>query len=761
MDHINALPVVVFQYHFTELDEFRIDEINTPVISFIGLTPTQCIERPEIFLEKLAANSSAIANKLKESCELYCNLELEISLNDRQLLLQTSPIESDKLAGCGVLIDITAQHKAREQAYKKSKFLLFVQDQLTDLFYYKDRSSRFLGGNLAWSRYHNEDNPAVMIGKSDLDSKSLSDEEKKKVFMEEQEMMAAGGSSRKRERITNSFGEDQYYESLKTSLRDAQGNVIGLVGITRDITAQVTAEIALKKSQEEAQHLAQVKSSFLAVMSHEIRTPMNGVIGCASLLNETDLNDEQRQLLHTIQSSGESLLVIINDILDYSKIDAGKMVFDHAPFNLRNLIEESLELFAKSVNEKGLQINYLLSPELPLCLIGDSSRIRQIINNLLGNAIKFTEHGEVFAEIMPINIDHAQGICELLIAIKDTGIGIAKEHQAHLFNAFSQADSSITRRYGGTGLGLAISKKIAEQMGGKLWFESKANKGSTFYFSLKLDFNTKLSASDLMLEEENFKGIRVLIVDDNATNRRVLSSTLLQWGMQISAFDSAQSTLENLKSGQDYDLVILDFCMPHMNGGTLAQEIREMSFMRNKPIIILSSASVSNADWPGVDALLMKPVRTNTLKRSILHLLGRNEHKAIHIPDKATTNRETRILVAEDNNVNQMVVTMMLKKLGYENIDCVADGQEAIEAVARHQIDIILMDIQMDKMDGYTATRIIRQQKRQADKPWIIALTAGAQAEDSENAFKAGMNDFITKPIQLKDLEALLKRIKK
>ena len=758
MDNINALPAVIFQYHFTEDNRFSLDSINTAVISLLGMTPADCYQQPQAFIKAISNPCCDSLQVLQEACALYCTLSREIVLADKCLLLQVAPLEIADNAGCGLLTDISSQYQAREKAFQKVKFLTFVQDQLNDLFYYKDRQSRFLGGNLAWSRYHGIENPAALIGKSDLDSTTFSPEAKEKIFKEEQEMMANAGFIRNREKITTTTGEDKYYESLKTCMFDSLGNVIGLVGITRDITAQVTAEIELKKSREEAEHLARVKSSFLAVMSHEIRTPMNGVIGCASLLNETQLDDEQRQLLHTMQSSGESLLVIINDILDYSKIEAGKMEFDRSAFDLRTLIEECFDLFSKQINDKGLEINYLLAPDLPDGLIGDSSRIRQVINNLLGNAIKFTERGEVFVEVTLQNLQSTQKTCELLIAIKDTGIGIAKEHQSHLFTAFSQADGSITRRYGGTGLGLAISKKIAEQMGGKLWFESEEHKGSTFYFSLQLEFDERIPAPGLMLAVDDFKKLRALIVDDNATNRRVLSSTLLKWGMQVAAFDSAKHTLENLQFGQTYDLILLDFCMPKMNGGSLAREIRKFPSMKDKPVIILSSAAVDKQEWPEVDLVLLKPVRTNTLKRNLIQLLGKEQQQSGVKQPQTTPRKLTRILVVEDNSVNQMVVTRMLRKLGYDNIGCVADGQEAVDAIQQRDIDIILMDIQMDRMDGYTATRIIRQLKQQSYKPWIIALTAGVQVEDNEKAFEAGMNGFITKPVQLNELEEVLQK---
>lgn len=756
MDLINSLPLVAFQYHFTDKDQFHIDQINSHVISCLGISPSVCYENPQVFLDALSTQTS-IKPLLKEACMLVCDLTKEISVGDKRMLLNITPLESSRLEGVGVLTDISAQFQEMQAIRQQIQFLISTQNQLSDLFYYKDRDSRYLGGNRAWSRLHGEEDPQVLIGKSDMDSPNLSDELKRQLLIEEQLLMRHQESVRKREHIISRSGDDIYYESLKAPLFNEQNEVIGLVGVTRNITEQVITELALQKAQQEAEHLAQVKSSFLAVMSHEIRTPMNGVIGCASLLNETELNDEQRQLLRTIQSSGESLLVIINDILDYSKIDAGKMEFDQSPFELRTLIEECLELFSKQVSEKGLEINYLLAQELPTIFIGDSSRIRQVINNLLGNAIKFTERGEVFVEVSLLKKDPETLRCELLFAIKDTGIGIAKENQAQLFNAFSQADSSITRRYGGTGLGLAISKKIIEQMKGNLWVESELHRGSTFFISLNLPFDDSQQQQTIMTAIEDFKELKCLIVDDNATNRRVLSNTLLQWGMQVAAFETAEATLENLELGQTYDLIILDFCMPRVSGGMLARKIQAFPQLHNKSIVILSSAQVNKKEWPEVNAVLLKPVRANTLKRTLLQVLGhQTQHSSSHA--HLATQNQTRVLVVEDNQVNQMVVTMMLKKLGYQNVSCVADGLEAVEAVRQREPEIILMDVQMDRMDGYTATRIIRQEKNHSSMPWIIALTAGVQTEDSDNAYDAGMNDFITKPVQLKTLTTALEK---
>jgi PAS domain S-box-containing protein len=635
---------------------------------------------------------------------------------------------------------------------------MYLQDQISDLFYYKDTNSVFIGGNRAWVEFHGYDSISDLLGKSDQDSLSLSAEDKRKILEEEKDMMRTGTSKQAREKIVSKNGDTRYYESKKTPLYDSQHNCLGLVGITRDITAQIQAEILLEKSKTDAEQAVQAKSSFLAVMSHEIRTPMNGVIGCASLLSEMNLSEEQSQLVNTIQTCGESLLVLINDILDYSKIEAGKINLESNPFQLRLLIEDCIELFSKDVSTKQLEINYFIESDVPLTLNGDANRIRQIINNLVGNAVKFTEKGEVFVEVSLTTIDKSKNSCGLLITVRDTGIGISEANQEHLFKAFTQADSSITRKFGGTGLGLVICKKIIEQMGGDIWFKSSLGVGTTFY--LTLVFNFEINEHDGRLPESNAKleGLRVLIVDDNSTNRKVLANTVMQWGMIPAAFDSPENTMENLQFGHQYDLVLLDFCMPKTNGCDLAAQIKKLPNMFDKPIIMLSSATASKSELHHIEACLLKPVRNSILQKTIvqtLSLINAKDELKLKALEPVII-KETRILIAEDNTVNQMVISMMLKKLGYTNFSCVADGHEAVEQCKAIDFDIIFMDIQMLEMDGYTAAKLIRANGSQPDRPWIIALTAGAQKEDSDRAFASGMNAFTTKPIQIEGLKAVL-----
>jgi signal transduction histidine kinase/CheY-like chemotaxis protein len=764
MDFADSLPSIVFSFCLTKEGQISITYCNKRIQHFCGFGPEAVCADANVFFNVIdEPNKHYVKEMLQEAIThaRECNLEFSLLPQDgivRWMQLQAMPPQQQVVSLCHAIItDVTDSHLTKESAIRSANYFMFLQDQLPDLFYYKDEKLRFLGGNKAWIKFQGADSLGELIGKSDADSYILSAETKQEILAQEKAMMLSGEATRNRECVIMPDGTEAYYESIKQPLFDGGWHCIGMVGVTRDVTAHVLGENALAKAKTDAERALQAKSSFLAVMSHEIRTPMNGVIGCASLMNGTPLSTEQQHLLQTIQSCGESLLVIINDILDYSKIEAGQMTLDLHPFHLRLLVEECIELFSNQVTEKRLEINYFIAPNVPLALIGDSTRIRQVMNNLIGNAIKFTDFGEIYTEISLANIDESTKRCELLVTIRDTGIGIADESQDHLFEAFSQADSSITRKYGGTGLGLAICKKIVEQMEGDIWFDSAQGEGSTFSFSLKLEYEKNSTAVSESANLASFKGVRVLVVDDNATNRKVLSSTLMQWGMRVVVFDSPQNTLENLNLGHEYDLVLLDFCMPKMDGCGLAREIKMLPLMRSKPIIILSSAHANRDEMHSIDACLLKPVRNSTLEKTIRKIIGKTATDAL-APVKRVEHditKAARILVVEDNHVNQMV-SMMLKKLGYFSVSMAADGVEAVELSRTLDFDIILMDIQMDRMDGYTATRHIRENKKNLTRPWIIALTAGAQSEDSDKAFEVGMNAFTTKPIQLEGLKQVL-----
>lgn len=766
MNFIDALPSIIFSARLSAAGEIVFEYCNQRIKHYLAITPTELMRDANLLFNCIAETDrdsikKSLRSAIKDQQEFHCEFEIITAFNPSTwMLLQVTPSTESPTGNSvgGVITDISDSHAKKISAIEAANHFLYLQDQLPDRFYYKDRNSIFRGGNKTWYSFHGFSSLADAIGKSDLNSGIFTPEAAQEIFAQEQEMMRSGIPIHKRECHINADGVRIYADTKKVPLYNPNNEIIGLVGLTRDITELVKTEQALEKAKQEAEQAAKAKSSFLAVMSHEIRTPMNGVIGCASLLGSTPLTAEQEQLVHTIQSSGESLLVLINDILDYSKIEAGKINLENSPFQLRLLIEDCIELFSKQAADKQLEINYFIEADVPLTLNGDATRIRQIINNLVGNAIKFTNQGEVFIDVSLTTIDSYNHRCGLLITIKDTGIGISEENQSHLFNAFSQADSSITRKFGGTGLGLVICKKIVEQMEGDIWFKSTLGEGTTFYLTLTLDFEVQDNDGSHANAVTDLKGIRVLIVDDNTTNRKVLANTVMQWGMIPAAFHSPETTLENLAFGHEYDLVLLDFCMPKTNGCDLAGKIKQLPHMFNKPIIILSSATTQRDEMHHIDACLLKPVRNSILHKTIAQIMGKISTQQLIKPKRIEplTVKNTRILIVEDNTVNQMVIAMMLKKLGYHNFASVADGEEAVEQCKTIAFDIIFMDIQMLRMDGYTAAKLIRQQTQDATKPWIIALTAGAQKEDSERAFSAGMNAFTTKPIQLEGLKAVL-----
>lgn len=768
MEHNNNFPFVLFVYKNT-VTGGKFEFCSPTIEHFFAVSPSSVMASASVFFDVLPEPEKSLLQQRfadasyqspEPQTEQLINFEFSYthqSGEKRRYLLQANHTrEQDTSTWSGAIFSIDVSYRKQEASIKSANYFLFLQDQLPDLFYYKDAQSRFLGGNKAWKEFHGFTGTQQWLGKTDKDSPRFSPAEGARIFAEEQAMLRNGKMERKREHLRNADGSDKYLDSIKVPIFDDKQKLLGLVGLTRDITEQVHIENALAYAKTAAEQAAIAKSSFLAVMSHEIRTPMNGVIGCASLLGETQLDEEQQQLVRTIQSCGEGLLVIINDILDYSKIEAGQIILDVHSFHLRELVEDTLELFSKSAADKNLELNYYIEPEVPLNLEGDSSRIRQVLINLIGNAIKFTERGEVILRIELQHKNTDENSCKLLFSVRDTGIGIPDEHQSNLFQVFTQADNSITRKYGGTGLGLAISKKIVQQMGGDIWFTSKPHKGTCFFFTTQAIYEDKTHEHQA-LDTHPFKDLHALIVDDNATNRKILAATLMQWGMRATAYASPENALENAGLGHHFDVAILDQCMPGMPGSELAKRLNDLRPQAPLPTIILSSASERSSGRISAFISLQKPARNNDLIRALLRALKLGSHhpdahpKQLQMPVK-----KTRILVVEDNSVNQMVIIKMLTKLGYTNVTAVADGKEAVDICQKMPVEIILMDIQMRIMDGYTATEKIRTQQNAGPQPWIIALTAGVQQAETERAFACGMNAFATKPIQLEHLHQVL-----
>jgi CheY-like chemotaxis protein len=480
---------------------------------------------------------------------------------------------------------------------------------------------------------------------------------------------------------------------------------------------------------------------------------------------DTPLNSQQKEFAEIIRYSGESLLTLINDILDFSKIEAGRFDLENEVFNVRECVESALDLLSAKAAEKGLDLLYEIAEGVPRELRGDVTRLRQILVNLLGNALKFTERGEVELTVRPVPVapDAPDQPRELQFAVRDTGIGIPPEAQDRLFHSFTQVDASTTRKYGGTGLGLAISKRLAELMGGRMWLESEPGRGSTFFFTLRGEW-IRSSQPYVSAGRVQLRGKRILVVDDNATNRRILTSLMDKWGMQPTVVSGAQPALELLRQGGRFDLAILDMYMPDMDGVMLAREIRQLPGGSAVPLLLFSSiGQQSQKGEPGLfAACLSKPAKPSQLFDALVMILSGKRTESLPPVAAAAADplaqHAERILLAEDNTVNQKVALHMLVRMGYR-ADVAANGLEVLEAVKRQTYDIILMDVQMPEMDGLEATGKIKAGLAQGHRgPWIIALTANAMEGDREICLRAGMDDYLGKPIKAAELAAAISR---
>jgi two-component system sensor histidine kinase/response regulator len=655
-----------------------------------------------------------------------------------------------------------AERQRVEEDLAYERFLLTtLMDNAPDNIFFKDENSRFLRVSRAHAEYLGLKDPADAIGKSDLDFYGT--QKAGQYLADERDIMKTGKKIvGKEEEQRWPDGRISWLLTSKLPLYDADGKIAGTFGLSRDITDQKFAEIQCRAAKEAAEAANQAKSDFLAKMSHEIRTPMNAIIGMTELVLDSDLPDEQREYLKMVRESGDSLLGVIDDILDFSKIESGRLELDNSPFEIRESLGDTMRSMAIRAHAKGLELAYDVHDDVPRVVSGDAGRLKQIIFNLIGNAVKFTEQGEV---VLRVSVDELRksSVC-LHFDVADTGIGIPVDRQRLIFEAFEQADNSMTRRFGGTGLGLAISSRLVDRMGGSIWVESEEGMGSRFHFTCEFDLPSREDLLRTTTDAITVKDTRILVVDDNATNRTILEKMLANWGVRptcVAAAGSAVAAMREAFHARDpFVIVLTDAHMPDVDGFTFADRIKNDEELGSTIIMMLTSGrrdgDAHRCRELGIEQYLLKPIKQSELFDSIGAVLGitsaEDEVEGGTLEFSVAPNRQLRVLVAEDSLVNQKLAVGLLEKYGHTAV-VAGDGQQAIEAIESAAYDVVLMDVQMPELDGFEATRAIREKEKQTGRHMpIIAMTAHAMKGDRERCLEAGMDAYIAKPVRAADL---------
>jgi two-component system sensor histidine kinase/response regulator len=665
--------------------------------------------------------------------------------------------------------EVIERKKAKDALMEERKVLRALIDNVPDFMYVKDTKSRFLVANASLAHSLDLRDSEELLGKTDFDF--YPESQASMFFRDEQKVIETReGLFNREEACLDGRGNQIWLLSTKVPLFDMAGQVTGIAGIGRDITKRREAEVEMQTAREAAEAASRAKSEFLANMSHEIRTPLNGVLGMTELALETELTPEQREYLETVKMSGDALITVINDILDFSKIEAGRIDLEAIDFNLRDSLEATLKTLAVRADEKGLELLCEIAPEIPEVVRGDSSRLRQIVINLVGNAIKFTERGEVVLRVFRETKDAADNMFHF--SVTDTGIGIPQDKLAVIFDPFSQADTSTTRKYGGTGLGLTISSRLVRMMGGKTWVESEVGRGSQFHFTVFLgSAEAKPGQTEKTAPTEILRGLRVLVVDDNRTNRKILEGMLSRWQMSPYCVEGGEAALEQLSiakgEGRPFGLILTDMNMPRMDGFTMIEKIRKQPELSAAMIMMLTSVGhrgdAARCQALGISAYLLKPIRQSELREAIARVIGESEPNAANplvtryaVQAAVELQPGLRVLLVEDNAVNQRLAMRMLEKKGH-HVTVAENGKEAVAALEKQKFDVVLMDMQMPEMDGFEATAAIREKERATGlhQP-IIALTAHAMKGDREKCLAGGMDGYLTKPIRSLELFEIL-----